>query len=93
MFARVAVFEGGDEERLAALSEERGDADRPEGILRTMVFGGNTDGKRIFINLFESREAIAAAEVKFEELARVLPEEVRGRRVSVDVYELLWDSG
>ena len=50
MFARVALFEGGDEERLAApLNREAvaaGTIDLPEGIAGAMVLGSNADGER-----------------------------------------------
>ncbi len=93
MFARVASFEGGDEERLAALNREAvaaGTIDLPEGIAGAMVLGSNADGKRLFITMFDSRESMEAAEERFESMGDEIPENVRGRRRSVDHFEVIW---
>lgn len=94
MYARVASFEGGDEERLQQLNDERmdsGEMNPPEGIKRVMLFGKNDAGKRLFITFFDSREAVEAAEQRFESMGDEIPEEIRGRRTSVDVYEVVID--
>lgn len=94
MFARVASFEGGDEERLRQLNEERmstGTMDLPAGLKSAMVLGNSESGRRMFITFFDSREEIKAAESRFESMGDEIPEEVRGRRTSVDVYEVVWN--
>jgi hypothetical protein len=94
MYARIASFEGGDNERLRQLNEERmasGEMNLPDGLQRAMVLNDDTSGKRLFITFFESREAIEAAEQRFESMGDEIPEAVRGRRVGVDVYEVVWD--
>ena len=94
MFARVASFEGGDEERLRQLNEERmstGTMDLPAGLKSAMVLGNSVSGRRMFITFFDSREEIKAAESRFESMGDEIPEEVRGRRTSVDVYEVVWN--
>lgn len=94
MYARIASFEGGDEERLRQMNDERmesGGMNPPEGIKRVMLLGNNEGGKRLFISFFDSREAVAAAEKRFESMGDEIPEEVRGRRTSVDVYEVMTD--
>ncbi|MEP6910837.1 MAG: hypothetical protein ABI896_10465 [Actinomycetota bacterium] len=94
MYARVAAFEGGDEQRLQQLNDERmssGEMNPPEGIKRVMLLGNNEAGKRLFIAFFDSREAVAAAEERFESMGDEIPEEIRGRRTSVDVYEVVTD--
>jgi hypothetical protein len=94
MYARVASFEGGDEKRLQQLNEERvssGTMDPPQGVKRAMMLASNEAGKRLFITFFDSREAIEAAERRFEQMGDEIPEEVRGRRTSVDVYEVVFD--
>jgi hypothetical protein len=91
MFARVATFEGGDIDRIRQINEERqaqGSA-LPEGVRRVMVLDGGRD--RLFITLFDSREAVDAAEQQFEAMGDEIPEEVRGRRTSVEVYEVAYD--
>jgi hypothetical protein len=42
--------------------------------------------------MFDSREAIDAAEARFEQMGDEIPEEIRGRRVSVEVYQVVFDS-
>jgi hypothetical protein len=91
MFARVATFEGGDVDRLRELNEERmgnGTLNAPSGIQRAMVLQGD---RRLFVTFFDSREALDAATARFEEMGDEIPEEIRGRRVSVDVYEVVFD--
>ncbi len=90
MFARVATFEGGDMERLRQLAEERtasGDAG-PPGVKRVMVL---QNGRRLFITFFDTREELEAAEQQFERMGDEIPEDVRGTRVGVDVYEVVYE--
>ena len=91
MFARIATFEGGDVERLRQMNEERmasGDMSPPAGMRRAMLLQGD---RRLFITFFDSREQIDAAEQAFEQMGDEISEEVRGRRLSVDVYEVVFD--
>ena len=93
MFARVASFEGGDVERLRELNEERmnaGTMELPEGLKSAMVLQDSAKGRRLFVTFFDSREAIDAAEQRFEAMGDEIPEDVRGRRTSVDTYEVVW---
>jgi hypothetical protein len=94
MYARVATFEGGDEARMRQMmkeSRDSGDMNTPAGMKRVLVLGGNQAGKRLFIAFFDSADEIAAAEERFEQMGDEVPEGVRGRRLSVDVYEVLAD--
>lgn len=94
MFARVAAFTGGDNKRLMELNNERmasGEMNPPEGIKRVMVLDDDAGRKRLFISFFDSREAIAAAEARFESMGDEIPEDIRGTRTSVDVYEVSFD--
>jgi hypothetical protein len=91
MFARVATFEGGDVQRLQQMNEERmssGEMNPPAGMKRAMLLQGD---QRLFISFFDSREALDAAEQRFESMGDEIPEDVRGRRVGVDVYEVVFD--
>ena len=91
MFARIATFEGGNVDELRRMGEERmadGDSGMPEGVSRAMVLQGD---KRLFVTFFDSREAMQAAEQRFESMGDEIPEDVRGRRVSVDTYEVVMD--
>jgi hypothetical protein len=73
------------------MGEERmadGESGMPEGVSRAMVLQGD---RRLFVTFFDSREAMQAAEQRFEEMGNEIPEDVRGRRVSVDTYEVVMD--
>ena len=92
MFARVTRHEGGDEEKLRAMTEARresGSLGLPDGCRRAMVLLG--DGHRLFVTFFDDAAAIAAAEAQFEAMGEEIPEDVRGRRASVDVYEVAFE--
>jgi hypothetical protein len=91
MYARVATFEGGDVDELRRRNEERiadGTAGIPEGVTRAMVLEGE---RRLFVTFFSSREAMEASEARFEAMGDEIPESVRGRRVGVDTYEVVFD--
>jgi hypothetical protein len=92
VFARIAAFEGGDVERLRQFNQEQmdsGELGLPDGVSRALVLQGD---QRLFITFFDSREALDAAGAEFERMGDVIPEDIRGRRVSVDAYEVVWDS-
>ena len=93
MYARVAAFEGGDVERIRQVNEERRQQPgwMPEGVKRVMVLNDDGGNKRLFITFFDSREALDAANQTFEQMGNQIPEEVRGRRESLDVYEVVAD--
>ena len=94
MYARVASFEGGDMEKIRQIAEEArtsGTMDMPEGIKRTLVLADREANRRQFITFFESREELDAAEQKFESMGDEISEDVRGRRTSVDVYEVVFE--
>src|SRR4029453_14983581 len=90
MFARVASFEGGDPEKLRQMNEERvasGSSGFPESMRRVMVLNDAEGNRRLVVSFFDSREALEAGEARFEALGDEVPEEIRGRRTSVEVYE------
>ena len=94
MWARVASFEGGDTERLRQLNEEAmasGTMDTPPGIKRVLVLASGDGSKRLFVSFFDDREALTAAEPAFDRMGDDIPEDVRGRRTAVDVYEVVFD--
>ena len=93
MYARVAAFEGGDVDRIRQVNEERRQQPgwMPEGVKRVMVLNDDGGNKRLFITFFDSREALDAANQTFEQMGNEIPEEVRGRRASLDVYEVVAD--
>jgi hypothetical protein len=87
MWARVATFEGTNVERMREESGRPPDQ-LPEGLRAAFGLVDAASGRQLFITLFETREAIEAAEPIFERMGDEIPEEVRGRRVSKDYYEV-----
>jgi hypothetical protein len=93
MYARIAAFEGGNEDEMKRRTEEAmssGTMDTPEGMKSGLVLADREHGRRLFISFFDSADAIKAAEAQFEKMGDTFPEDVRGRRTSVDVYEVVW---
>ncbi|MBA2296368.1 MAG: hypothetical protein H0W16_14720 [Actinobacteria bacterium] len=91
MYARVATFEGGDLDEIRRLNDERaaeGSSGMPDGVKRVLVLQGD---RRLFITFFESRESLEAAEAGFESMGAEIPEDVRGRRLGVETYEVAFD--
>jgi hypothetical protein len=89
MWARVASFEGTDVERMR--SEANRPPERlPEGLRAAFGLADSASGRQVFITLFESREAIEAAEPTFEQMGDEIPEDVRGRRVSKEYFEVVF---
>jgi hypothetical protein len=54
-----------------------------------MVLQGD---RRLFLSFFDSREELDAAKERFEQMGDEIPEDVRGRRIGVDVYEVVFDA-
>jgi len=52
------------------------------------VLEDSDKGRRLFITLFESREAIEQSEPMFEQMGDEISEDVRGQRTSVEYYEV-----
>jgi len=88
MWARVAAFEGTDVERMRERPSRPPDQ-MPEGIRGAFGLADAEGRRQLFITLFDSREAIEAAEHVFEQMGDEIPEEIRGRRVSKDYYEVM----
>lgn len=93
MIARVAKFEGGNAEEMARRNNElmrERPAELPDGILRVMVLTHDESSWTV-ITFFDSDEAAAAAEERFEQMGDEIPESVRGKRVSVETCEVAFD--
>jgi hypothetical protein len=75
------------------VNEERRDQPgwMPEGVKRVLVLNDPASGKRHFITFFESHEELDAASQQFDQMGDDSSEDVRGRRVGLDVYEVLAD--
>ena len=61
----------------------------PDGVRRAMALEG--DGQRVFITFFDDREALDAAEAEFEKMGDTIPEDVRGKRMGLSVFEVVFD--
>jgi hypothetical protein len=94
VYARVAQFEGGNTEQLRQLNEERmssGTMELPEGMSRAILMSNDAGDRRLFITFFDTRAALDAAEARFESMGDEVPEDVRGKRTAVDVYEVVFE--
>lgn len=92
MHARIAAFESGDISRydeLVQLVRDRMSAgsEIPDA-LGLYLLVDRTAGKTLGISIFENEDAIRAAEPVFDRMGDEIPEELRGRRVSVDTFEV-----
>jgi hypothetical protein len=93
VIARIATFEGGDVEEMRRRNNEmlvERATEMPAGILRVMVLMKD-ESKWSVITFFDSEEAAAAAEERFEEMGDEIPESVRGKRVSLETFEVAFD--
>ena len=90
MYARIASFEGRDPsltDELISRVRQQG----PSSVPDAKGFLGLFDRERgtaLGVTFFDSEEAIRHSEQAFEDMAKNFPSEMRGRRRSVDVYEV-----
>ena len=94
MYARVASFEGGSTEKLRAMNEEamaNGEMELPAGLSRMLLLSNEAGDRRLFVTFFDDRAALDAAEARFESMGDEVPEDVRGKRTAVDVYEVVYE--
>jgi hypothetical protein len=97
MYARVAAFEGRDmslaDSLVAKVRDSASREDSIPGAHGFLMLIDREQGTALGITLFGTEKEIRAAEPAFEEMASTIPEEMRGRRVSVDTYEVLMLDG
>jgi hypothetical protein len=94
MYARVASFENRDMSRvdeLASLARERR-SDVPEATGFLMLVDRDA-GTALGISFFETEEALRDSEQGFERMAEQVPAELRGKRVSVETFEVVLHEG
>jgi len=90
MYARVARFEGRDAsltDQLIQRVRDQGPASVPDAKGFLGLFDRER-GTSLGITFFDSEEAIRNSEQAFEDMAQNFSTEMRGRRTSVDVYEV-----
>jgi heme-degrading monooxygenase HmoA len=91
MYARVASFEGRDSSLTDELIQRVRDQG-PSSVPDAKGFLGLFDRERgtsLGITFFDSEEAIRNSEQAFEDMAQNFPAEMRGRRSSVDIHEVM----
>jgi hypothetical protein len=90
MYARIASFEGRESSLTDQLIQRVRDAG-PASVPDAKGFLGLFDrdaGTALGITFFDSEEAIRNSQQAFEDMAQQFPEEMRGRRKSVETYEV-----
>ena len=93
MIARVASFEGGDAAEMYRINNERL-VERPTSLpsgLRRVIVLMRDDSHWSVVSFFEDEESATAAEARWEEMGDEIPERIRGKRVSVESYEVAFD--
>jgi len=94
VIARIATFEGGNAEAMSKFNNEmlveRGATALPAGTLRVIVLMKD-ESRWSVISFFESEQTAAAAEAQWEEMGDEIPEDVRGKRTSVETFEVAFD--
>src|SRR5213076_2893009 len=91
MYARIASFEGRDASLTDQLIQRVRDQG-PSSVPDAKGFLGLFDRERgtsLGITFFDSAEAIRNSEQAFEDMAQGFPAEMRGRRASVDIHEVM----
>jgi heme-degrading monooxygenase HmoA len=98
MYARVASFENRDPslaDQLIGQIRERSQSSREElpDARGTLMLVDREQNTSLGIVFFDSEEAIERAAPVFEQMGEDYPEELRGRRRSVDNYEVVLAEG
>ena len=92
MYARVAAFENRDmslaDELIGTVRERARSGQDVLDARRVLMLIDREAGTALGLTFFESEDAIRQAEAGFDRMADELPAEMRGRRTSVDVYEV-----
>src|SRR5438270_5819957 len=97
MYARVAAFENRDpslaDELIGRVRSEVETGEAPAGAQGLLMLVDREGGTGLGISFFESEEAIREAEPVFERMGDEFSEEMRGRRRSVEAYEVAISEG
>jgi heme-degrading monooxygenase HmoA len=97
MYARIAAFENPDVSLVDDLvstvrGRVRAGSELPKAT-RFLMLLDREHGRSLGVTFFESEEAIHEAEPVFEKMGDEIPESKRGKRTSVDVYEVVLAEG
>jgi len=94
MHARVAAFEGDTsriDDLIGMIRERMSTGEEIPGAKRFLMLIDREGGSTLGISFFDSEESIRAAEPIFDKMGDEVPEELRGRRTSVETYEVAID--
>ncbi len=94
MYARVAAFEGDMSQidgLITTIQDRIRSGEELPGAKRFLMLLDREAGTSLGITFFEDEEAIQAAEATFERMGDEIPEGLRGRRTSVETYEVAID--
>ena len=94
MHARVAAFEGDTsriDDLIGTIRERMSSGEEIAGAKKFLMLVDRGGGCTLGITFFDSVESIRAAEPIFEKMGDEVPEELRGRRTSVETYEVVID--
>jgi hypothetical protein len=93
VIARIATFEGGNADEMYRINNEmlvERRSELPASIRRVMVLRKD-EGRWSVISFFDNEEDAAAAEERFEQMGDQIPESARGKRVSLETFEVAFD--
>ncbi|CAN5272291.1 hypothetical protein BH09ACT13_BH09ACT13_08440 [soil metagenome] len=95
MYARLATFENADmsqiDELIAGIDERSSGTPEVPDIKRILMLLDREGSSTMGITFFETEDALRAAEPAFERMGNEIPEEKRGKRTSVEIYEVAID--
>jgi hypothetical protein len=95
MYARVASFESRDTSRvdeiIATVREKIRAGGEIPGARKFLMLLDREGGRSLGITFFDTEDAIRQAEPSFDRMGDEIPEEVRGRRIAVETYEVAID--
>jgi hypothetical protein len=94
MHARVAAFEGDIsriDDLIGIIRERMSSGETLPDAKKFLMLVDRGGGSTLGITFFDSEESIRAAEPIFEKMGDEVPEELRGRRTSVEIYEVVID--
>jgi len=94
MHARVAAFEGDTsriDDLIGMIRERMSTGEEIPGAKRFLMLIDREGGSTLGISFFDSEESIRAAEPIFDKMGDEVPEELWGRRTSVETYEVAID--
>jgi heme-degrading monooxygenase HmoA len=97
MYARVASFEqinpSAIDEMIGRIRERIDAGQPPAGAKGGLMLIDRQRSTSLGITFFDSEEAIDEAEPEFDRMGEEIPEEIRGRRTSVETYEVVVADG